>query len=160
VERDDVSVVRLREPELVLEDGRAVVGGVSFNFTSRHQAANAAAALAALDALGLPSPARADIQFSRWRGEERELPGGGLLINDAYNANPVSMRAVLVAVGALARGYVDGATSVPLTRWVPGVPEAIAAAQELVDPGDCVLVKASRAVGLEAVAEALAAVGV
>ena len=205
VERDDVSVVRLREPELVLEDGRAVVGGVSFNFTSRHQAANAAAALAALDALGLPSPARADVQFSRWRGEERELPGGGLLINDAYNANPVSMRAalahladcagarrrvailgemaelgpgapafhreigeavshygvhVLVAVGALARGYVDGATSVPLTRWVPGVPEAIAAAQELVDPGDCVLVKASRAVGLEAVAEALAAVGV
>ena len=205
VERDDVSVVRLREPELVLEDGRAVVGGVSFNFTSRHQAANAAAALAALDALGLPSPARADVQFSRWRGEERELPGGGLLINDAYNANPVSMRAalahladcagarrrvailgemaelgpgapafhreigealshygvhVLVAVGALARGYVDGATGVPLTRWVAGVPEAIVAAQELVDAGDCVLVKASRAVGLEAVAEALAAVGV
>ena len=205
VERDDVSVVRLSEPELVLEEGRAAVGGVSFNFTSRHQAANAAAALAALEALGLPAPARADVQFSRWRGEERELPGGGLLINDAYNANPVSMRAALahladcagerrrvailgemaelgpgapafhreigeaaahygvqalVGVGELARGYVKGATGVPLTRWVAGVPEAIAAAQELVEPGDCVLVKASRAAGLEAVAEALAAVGV
>ena len=37
------------------------------------------------------------IEFSRWRGEELALPGGGLLINDAYNANPVSMRAALDA---------------------------------------------------------------
>src|SRR5207247_1816877 len=96
VERDDVEVVRLAaEPEVVVEAGRAVVGGVSFNFASRHQAANAAAALAALDALGLPRPERVDVELSRWRGEEVELPGGGLLINDAYNANPVSMRAAL-----------------------------------------------------------------
>ena len=59
VERDDVEVVRLSEPELVVEGGRAVVGGVSFNLDSRHQAANADAALAALDALGLEAVAEA-----------------------------------------------------------------------------------------------------
>ena len=203
VERQDVEVVRLGEPEARLEDGRTVVGGVSFNFTARHQAANAAAALAVLDALGLPRPQRVDVDFSRWRGEELPLPGGGLLINDAYNANPVSMRAalghladragarrrvavlgemaelgpgapvfhreigeeavrhgadVLVAVGDLARSYLDGAAGVPVTRWSPDARSAVAVVDEVVEPGDCVLVKASRAVGLEVVAEALAAV--
>jgi UDP-N-acetylmuramoyl-tripeptide--D-alanyl-D-alanine ligase len=203
VERDDVEVVRLREPEHNFEGGRAVVGGVSFNFTSRHQAANAAAALAVLDALGLPRPGRVDVEFSRWRGEELPLPGGGVLVNDAYNANPISMRAALgdlveragdrrrvailgdmaelgpgaiafhveigeeaarsgvgalVAVGELARGYLDGARGVPVTRWAADAPAAVAAAEGVVEPGDCVLVKASRAVGLEVVAEALAAV--
>jgi len=203
VERDDVEVVRHGEPELIIEDGRGVAGGVSFNFTSRHHAANAAAALAALDALRLPRPERVDVEFSRWRGEELPLAGGGVLVNDAYNANPISMRAALadlmeragdrrrvailgdmaelgpgaiafhveigeeaaqsglgalVAVGELARGYLDGAHGVPVTRWAADAPAAVAAAEEVVEPGDCVLVKASRAVGLEVVAEALAAV--
>jgi UDP-N-acetylmuramoyl-tripeptide--D-alanyl-D-alanine ligase len=197
VERDDVEVVRVREPEPSVAGDRTVVGGVSFNFTARHQAQNAATALAVLDALGIPRPASADVDFSRWRGEECELPGGGLLINDAYNANPVSMRAALgylaeragdrrrvailgdmaelgrtgpeyhrevgeaaaelgvdelLAVGELARGYLDA--GVP-GRWVPNVHEALRALDEVVRPGDAVLVKASRAVGLEAVAEAL-----
>ena len=203
VERDDVEVVRLAEPEVRFEDGRAIVDGVSFNLGSRHQAANAAAALAALDALGLPRPAGVDVDFSRWRGEELELPAGGLLVNDAYNANPVSMRAALaylaeragsrrrvailgdmaelgpgapefhrqigeaaaragiealVAVGELARGYLDGASGIPVRRWVADAQAAVATTEEVVEPGDCVLVKASRAVGLEVVAEALAAV--
>jgi len=203
VERDDVELVRLSEPDVAFEGGRSLVGGVSFNFASRHQAANAAAGLAALDALGLPRPDRVDVDFSRWRGEEVQLPGGGLLVNDAYNANPISMRAaldylaeragarrrvaifgdmaelgpgapefhrqigeeaaragveVLLAVGELSRGYLDGATGVPVKRWAPDASAAAAAAEALVEPGDCVLVKASRAVGLEVVAEALAAV--
>ncbi len=37
----------------------------------------------------------ADIGFSRFRGERIELPGGIVLVNDCYNANPVSMRAAL-----------------------------------------------------------------
>jgi UDP-N-acetylmuramyl pentapeptide synthase len=45
-----------------------------------------------------------------------------------------------------------------VTRWARDAAAAIAAAEEVVEPGDCVLVKASRAVGLEVVAEALAAV--
>jgi UDP-N-acetylmuramoyl-tripeptide--D-alanyl-D-alanine ligase len=201
VERDDLDVIRLGEPDARLDDGRTVVEGVSFNFVAHHQATNAAAALAALDALGLPRPERVDVDFSRWRGEELPLAGGGLLINDAYNANPVSMRAalahlestaggrrrvavlgdmaelgpgapafhqeigaeavrrgvtVLVAVGELARGYL--ASELPETRWTPDAESAVPAVEEVVRPGDCVLVKASRSVGLERVAEALAAV--
>jgi UDP-N-acetylmuramoyl-tripeptide--D-alanyl-D-alanine ligase len=197
VERKDVKIVRVSEREQELVDGRAVVGGVSFNFTAQHQAQNAATALAVLDALGLARPVSVEVDFARWRGEEGELPGGGLLINDAYNANPVSMRAALVylaeragdrrrvailgdmaelgrtgpdyhrevgeaaaelgvdallAVGELARGYLDG--GVP-GRWVANVHEAVHKLDEVVRPGDAVLVKASRAIGLEAVAAAL-----
>jgi UDP-N-acetylmuramoyl-tripeptide--D-alanyl-D-alanine ligase len=141
-----------------------------------------------------------DVDFARWRGDEGALPGGGLLINDAYNANPVSMRAALahlaeraagrrrvailgdmaelgrtgpayhrevgeaaaelgvdelLAVGELARGYLEA--GVP-GRWAPNVHEALRELDEVVRPGDAVLVKASRAVGLELVAEALAKV--
>jgi UDP-N-acetylmuramoyl-tripeptide--D-alanyl-D-alanine ligase len=203
VEREDIEVVYLAEPDARTEGGRTVVGGVSFNFTAPHQAANAAAALAALDALGLPRPQRVDVEFSRWRGEELPLAGGGLLINDAYNANPDSMRAALahlaalagnrrrvavlgemaelgpggprfheeigaeaerqgvtalVAVGDLARGYLEGGSGIPVTEWVPDAESAFAVVEGIVQPGDCVLVKASRSVGLERVAEVLAAV--
>jgi UDP-N-acetylmuramoyl-tripeptide--D-alanyl-D-alanine ligase len=199
VERDDVEVVRVPVPDAVVEDGRTLLGGVSFGFAARHHAANAAVALAVLDALGLPRPARVDVPFSRWRGEELPLPGDGLLINDCYNANPVSMRAalkllavrargrrrvailgdmaelgtdgpryhrevgaaaaalgvdVLVAIGPLARGYLEGAEG----RWAPTLEEGLALVREVVEPGDCVLVKGSRAMGLEAVVEALAGV--
>jgi UDP-N-acetylmuramoyl-tripeptide--D-alanyl-D-alanine ligase len=203
VEREDVEVVYLVEPETDTKDGRTVVGGVNFNFTAPHQAANAAAALAALDALGLPRPQRVDVEFSRWRGEELPLAGGGLLINDAYNANPDSMRAALahlaaasgdrrrvavlgemaelgpggpgfheeigaeakrqgvqalVAVGELAPSYLEGASGIDITEWAPDAEYAVAVVERIVEPGDCVLVKASRSVGLERVAEALAAV--
>jgi len=47
---------------------------------------------------------------------------------------------------------------VPVTSWAPDAETAAAEAAELVQRGDIVLVKASRAVGLERVAEALAAV--
>jgi UDP-N-acetylmuramoyl-tripeptide--D-alanyl-D-alanine ligase len=195
--RDDIDVVRVGEPSATVVDGRTEVGGVSFNFTARHQAENAVSALGALAALDLPRPARVDVDFSRWRGDEAELPGDGLLINDAYNANPVSMQAALaylaeradgrrrvailgdmaelgrtapayhrevgeaaaalgvdelLAVGELARGYLDGGVA---GRWVPNVHEAVRELPEVVRPGDAVLVKASRAIGLEAVAAAL-----
>ena len=197
VERGDVRILRLGEPEVERGGARTIVDGVSFNFVARHQARNAAAALAVLDALGLPRPARVDVEFSRWRGDESPLAGDGLLINDAYNANPVSMRAALaylversdgrrtvailgdmaelgrtapsyhrevgaaaaelgvdelLAVGELARGYLDAGVE---GRWVPNVHEAVRELGEVVRPGDAVLVKASRAVGLEAVAAAL-----
>jgi UDP-N-acetylmuramoyl-tripeptide--D-alanyl-D-alanine ligase len=202
VERTDLEIVRVGEPRAEPVGGRTVVDGVSFNFTARHQARNAATALAALEALGLRRPASVDVDFARWRGEEAELPGGGLLINDAYNANPVSMRAALeylaeraagrrrvailgdmaelgrtgpgyhlevgraaaelgvdelLAVGELARGYLE--SGVP-GRWVANVHDALREVDDVVRPGDAVLVKASRAVGLEAVAEALSGIPV
>src|SRR4029450_7730059 len=61
VERDDLAVIHLRAPAPRFEGHRTVVDGVSFNFRARHQAANAATALAALDALGLPRPERVDV---------------------------------------------------------------------------------------------------
>jgi UDP-N-acetylmuramoyl-tripeptide--D-alanyl-D-alanine ligase len=64
----------------------------------------------------------------------------------------------LVAVGELARGYLAGAPELTESRWAPDAESAVAAVEEVVRPGDCVLVKASRSVGLERVAEALAAV--
>jgi UDP-N-acetylmuramoyl-tripeptide--D-alanyl-D-alanine ligase len=55
---------------------------------------------------------------------------------------------VLLGVGELAKGYGP-------TEWVPTAVEAVDAALYLVQPGDAVLVKGSRSVGLEIVADAL-----
>jgi UDP-N-acetylmuramoyl-tripeptide--D-alanyl-D-alanine ligase len=205
LQRDDIDVLRFG-PESVasferIEGGSRVVFELvgerlelEFPFTARHQAQNAAAALLAVKALGLPLPeGRVDVALSRWRGEESPLPGGGLLINDSYNANPTSMRAALenlaehsgrkVAVlgemaelgptapeyhrevGELIRSLgIDSVLGVgELARdyggeWVADATEAVVQAPELVQPGDVVLVKGSRAVGLEVVAEALTGV--
>jgi UDP-N-acetylmuramoyl-tripeptide--D-alanyl-D-alanine ligase len=66
--------------------------------------------------------------------------------------------AVLVAVGELARDYLEGATGVGIRRWAPDADGGLAALREILEPGDCVLVKGSRSMGLEAVADALAVI--
>jgi UDP-N-acetylmuramoyl-tripeptide--D-alanyl-D-alanine ligase len=70
-----------------------------FPFAERHNLANALAAVGAGVALGAPPEEMADraasIGFSRFRGERLELGDGIVLVNDCYNANPVSMRAAL-----------------------------------------------------------------
>ena len=78
-----------------------------FPFTEAHNLTNALAAITAGVALGADlagmSDRAADIGFSRFRGERVELPRGIVLVNDCYNANPVSMRAALdhlVTLGA------------------------------------------------------------
>ena len=180
---------------------------IEFSFSSRYNAVNALAALAAYHALGLPlgkaGRGARHVQLSRLRGEEIALPDDGILINDCYNANPLSMIAALehlaeragdrrkvavlgdmaelgpgaasyhrevgaaasragvdalVAVGPLARGYVEGARGVPTVRWAPTVEAGLTALRRLLRPGDCVLVKGSRAMGLEAIGEAVAVV--
>lgn len=69
-------------------------------FDQRHMAENVLAALTAYAALGLPleraQEGASRIQLSAWRADVRALPGGGAVINDAYNANPTSMRAALL----------------------------------------------------------------
>jgi UDP-N-acetylmuramoyl-tripeptide--D-alanyl-D-alanine ligase len=64
--------------------------------------------------------------------------------------------AAIVAVGEEARAYLDQAGEVPVREWAPDAAAAIPVARRIVRPGDCVLVKGSRVVGLEAVSEALA----
>ena len=200
--RDDVDVRRFDPATVVREHDawRFAVGGTEVRlelpFAQRHLAGNALAALTAYHALGLPLDRAAEgaaaVRLSRWRGEVRELPGGGLVVNDAYNANPVSMRAalldlderamgrrrvailgemaelggesgryhaelaalvrelgieVVVAVGEPARAYVDGAAEGVVVPDAAGAGEAL----ELLRPGDAILVKASRAVGLEGI---------
>ncbi len=70
-----------------------------FPFVERHNLRNALAAIAAGVALGAElaemADRAADIGFSRFRGERIELGDGIVLVNDCYNANPVSMRAAL-----------------------------------------------------------------
>ncbi|HTE62172.1 MAG TPA: UDP-N-acetylmuramoyl-tripeptide--D-alanyl-D-alanine ligase [Solirubrobacteraceae bacterium] len=169
-------------------------------FDSRHNLLNTLAAVAAARAVGVRPEGRVDVRFGALRGERLALARGATVLNDCYNANPLSMRAALddlavqdpagrrVAVlgdmlelgpaeqahhkeigSYAASAGVDvliavGPRSAAMLDTFGGeghaVPDAAAAAElaaELVGAGDVVLVKASRGVGLEVVAEALAA---
>jgi UDP-N-acetylmuramoyl-tripeptide--D-alanyl-D-alanine ligase len=76
-----------------------------FPFAEAHNLENALAAVAAGVALGAPLAEMADraanIGFSRFRGERLEMGDGIVLVNDCYNANPVSMRAALSHLASL-----------------------------------------------------------
>jgi UDP-N-acetylmuramoyl-tripeptide--D-alanyl-D-alanine ligase len=173
-------------------------------FTSAHMRANALAALAAARAVGVEPAGEVNVALSNLRGQRIELPGDIVVVNDCYNANPMSMRAalddlaasangrrvavlgdmlelgpdevrfheeagararmagvdVLVTVGTLARHM---ATAFDGTNGrVVAAADARGAAElvpDLLEPGDTVLVKGSRGVGLEVVAQALEAGG-
>jgi UDP-N-acetylmuramoyl-tripeptide--D-alanyl-D-alanine ligase len=184
--RDDLVVQRVDE-----------LAAIPFrtSYSSAHQLANTRTAIAVAACLGVPLPeSELTVEFSKLREEERGLPGGGLLLNDCYNANPVSMRAALehlvqraagrrpVAVlGEMAElgpgapayhreigglltelGIADVIAVGPLARdyggdWVESAADAVPRLLELVRPGDVILVKGSRSVGLEVVAENLEA---
>ena len=204
--RDDVAFRRFHpgQVETVGATTRFTVGDeqveLELPFTQRHLALNTLAALHAYAALGLRLDRVREgvpgIRLSPWRGEEVALPGGGFVVNDAYNANPDSMRAALehlaeragtrrrvailgemaelgaasdayhrdigrlaaelgievIGVGAPARAYEPAA-------WAPTPDEALALARARIEPGDAVLVKASRAVGLEGFADEIANFG-
>ncbi len=73
--------------------------------TGEHMAMNAAAAAAIGLVLDVPldqiASALGSATVSAWRMEMRTTAAGGLLINDAYNANPTSLRAALDTLAAL-----------------------------------------------------------
>ena len=110
--RDDIVVRRVPPVDVELTDDGAEVEfrgrRVRFSVRSRHQAQNALTALYTYEALGLPldraHEGAAQVRLSRWRGEELPLPGGGFVVNDAYNANPTSMRAALEHLAERAPG--------------------------------------------------------
>jgi UDP-N-acetylmuramoyl-tripeptide--D-alanyl-D-alanine ligase len=165
---------------------------------SAHMRRNALAAVAAARALGVEPSGALQVALSSFRGQRTHLPGDIVVVNDCYNANPMSMRAalddlaasasgrrvavlgdmlelgpdearfhaevgahakaagvdLLVAVGPRAAHFADGYGE------VVALPDAQTAADTvpgLVQPGDTVLLKASRGVGLEVVARALEA---
>jgi UDP-N-acetylmuramoyl-tripeptide--D-alanyl-D-alanine ligase len=168
-----------------------------FPFTEAHNLSNALAAIAVGVALEAPVDEMArrapGITFSRLRGELIQLPEDIVLVNDCYNANPVSMRAALehlvslptagrhaavlgemaelgpgasayhrevgararqlgvgpiLGVGEIARDYAPDA-------WAPDVQAAVPIATAMIQPGDAVLVKGSRSVGLELLSDEL-----
>ena len=166
--------------------------GVALKVRGHHQVGNALAAAAAALACdaGLEAVAAGlgDAHLSPWRMELDRAPSGALILNDTYNANPLSMEAALRALAELpARrraailgimaelGHVGpaeharmGALAGALGIRVIAVAvpdyggELVADAGEAVErlgpigDGDAVLVKGSRAAGLETVAGTLA----
>jgi UDP-N-acetylmuramoyl-tripeptide--D-alanyl-D-alanine ligase len=170
------------------------------SFAQSHNLRNLLAATAAARALGVTPRGRLDVEFSALRGERVRLANGIVLINDCYNANPISMRAALddlaasegarrVAVlgdmlelggqerrlhreiGAYARArgvellLTVGPRASEMGKGegegvVYSVPDAAEAAKllgRLLRPGDVVLVKGSRGMKLEQVAQTLVA---
>ena len=186
---------------------------VTMGLHGEHQAINAAAAAAVGLALGLElseigAALAAATSRSALRMDVQTTPGGVVVVNDAYNANPESMRAALKSLAAMGRASTGrtwavlgemlelgedslvehdaigrlavrlnvgktvavgkGAKPIELGAsqegswdneavWVPDVAAAIDLLRAEVRPGDVVLVKASRGVALERVAEALLA---
>ncbi|HEX6337449.1 MAG TPA: UDP-N-acetylmuramoyl-tripeptide--D-alanyl-D-alanine ligase [Jiangellaceae bacterium] len=208
----------VRADEIVLdEQGRAsfrlvTPSGrqhVSLSLVGEHQVSNALATAAVAETLGMgiddiAAALSAATARSRWRMEVTERPDGVTVINDAYNANPESMRAALKALAAIGRGrrtwavlgemkelgdvseaehdavgrfavrqdvsrivaIGPGAEAVRHgavqeeswtgeAAWVPDVDAALDLLAGQIRPGDVILVKASRAAGLERLAEAL-----
>jgi UDP-N-acetylmuramoyl-tripeptide--D-alanyl-D-alanine ligase len=64
-------------------------------FGEQHNIVNTLAAVAAAQAIGVTPTGAVDVRFSSLRGELVELDGGIAVVNDCYNANPMSMRAAL-----------------------------------------------------------------
>ncbi|WP_447036851.1 UDP-N-acetylmuramoyl-tripeptide--D-alanyl-D-alanine ligase [Streptomyces sp. DSM 118878] len=183
---------------------------VTLRLYGEHHVSNALAAAAVAHELGMSVEEIALAlseagTLSRWRMEVTERPDGVTVVNDAYNANPESMRAALRALAAMGKGRrtwaVLGhmaelgdeglvehdavgrlAVRLNVSKLVAvGGREAswlqlgaynegswgeesvhVSDAQAAIDllrselrPGDVVLVKASRSVGLERVATAL-----
>jgi len=191
--------------EHVVIDHRGEPVTLKVPFTGVHLRTNLLAAVAAAKAIGVTPGGAVELALSPGRGQQVSLPGGMTLIDDCYNANPMSMRAaldelndtaardahlrrlailgdmlelgpqerdyhvqigehaqrtgvdVLITVGPLAQAMTDGFDGE--AHPVADAAEAASLALELVQPGDVVLVKGSRGVGLEFVCNALRAVG-
>jgi len=82
---------------------------VRMNLRGEHNVSNALAAAALATALGMPpadvaAALSAAVARSKWRMDVTRRADGVRVINDAYNANPDSMRAALTALASIAAG--------------------------------------------------------
>jgi UDP-N-acetylmuramoyl-tripeptide--D-alanyl-D-alanine ligase len=109
----DVTAAGIRLDDLGRASFRLLMPGgiapVALKLHGVHHVPNALAAAAIAAELGMDTPAIADglsqaTARSKRRMELRERPDGVLVINDAYNANPESMRAALEALAHITRG--------------------------------------------------------
>jgi UDP-N-acetylmuramoyl-tripeptide--D-alanyl-D-alanine ligase len=104
--RDDVTTVTFGPGGDVdeLPDGLQVEGVGGGPILSAHMRRNALAALAAARALGVEPKGMLDVALSSFRGQRIELADDIVVVNDCYNANPMSMRAALDDLAASASG--------------------------------------------------------
>jgi UDP-N-acetylmuramoyl-tripeptide--D-alanyl-D-alanine ligase len=85
-----VATIDARGREIVLE----------LAYAEPHNVLNTVAATAAALAIGVVPAGSVETRFSSLRGEVVELDGGITVVNDCYNANPMSMRAALEHLAA------------------------------------------------------------
>ncbi|MGP5702251.1 UDP-N-acetylmuramoyl-tripeptide--D-alanyl-D-alanine ligase [Glutamicibacter arilaitensis] len=109
----DVVVNAEGQPELTIEFPNGYSKRITSGLLGRHHVSNILAAANAALALDIdPELIAAGLEGraagSRWRMERLERADGVSIINDAYNANPESMRAALVTLAELGLGA-DGA---------------------------------------------------
>jgi len=107
VRAQDVQLDELGRASFVLH-ARGEVVPVRLRLVGEHHVSNALAAAAVALEAGLSPERVAELlgsvsATSRWRMEITERPDDVLIINDAYNANPESMRAALKALATVAR---------------------------------------------------------
>ena len=213
VRAEDVRLDAWSRPSFLL---RSPAGDapVALPLHGEHHVANALAAAAVALERGMPPQRVAELlasarPASRWRMEVTTRADGVTVVNDAYNANPDSVRAALKALAAMGRpddgprrrtwavlgemlelgdtalaehdaigrlavrldvsrlvAVGEGARAVHAgashegswgeeSAWVPDADAALALLRAELRPGDVVLVKASRSIGLDAVATAL-----
>jgi UDP-N-acetylmuramoyl-tripeptide--D-alanyl-D-alanine ligase len=103
--RDDLTTVTFGDDgdvQLVsFENGVATISALGdeirleLPFAEPYNVKNTLAAVAAARAVGVEPSGKVEVQFSSLRGELVELDGGVAVVNDCYNANPMSMRAAL-----------------------------------------------------------------
>jgi UDP-N-acetylmuramoyl-tripeptide--D-alanyl-D-alanine ligase len=104
--RDDLSTITFGEGGDVRLAQRRADGSVSIahgdeaielwpSFAQAHNLRNLLAAVAATRALGYTPNGRVEVEFSVMRGQREALASGAVLIDDCYNANPMSMRAAI-----------------------------------------------------------------
>jgi UDP-N-acetylmuramoyl-tripeptide--D-alanyl-D-alanine ligase len=108
VQAQSIVLDDLARPSFVLRHGTDY-GWVTMSLHGAHQVPNALAAAAAGFSMGLDMETvtrrlAAAEPRSKWRMEVVERPDGVVVINDAYNANPESMRAGLEALAAMGAG--------------------------------------------------------
>ncbi|MFD3944591.1 UDP-N-acetylmuramoyl-tripeptide--D-alanyl-D-alanine ligase [Streptomyces sp. NPDC058579] len=107
VRAENVRLTAAGQPSFLLHTPTGC-SDVTLRLYGEHHVSNALAAAAVAHELGMPVEEIATAlseagTLSRWRMEVTERPDGVTIVNDAYNANPESMRAALRALAAMGR---------------------------------------------------------
>ncbi len=91
----DVQLLSLEPDGRAEIEARGEVVSLELPYRQPHNLLNTLAAVAVATTLGVRPSGPLDVTLSPLRGQEVELPGGVTVVNDCYNANPMSMRAAL-----------------------------------------------------------------